>query len=51
MPYPIEVVVATKGEVMNSELLSDVNNFIREKDQDDVDQYLRKTWEVIDVEA
>lgn len=44
VPYPIGVVVATKGEAMNSELLSDVNNFIREKDQDDVDQYLRKTW-------
>lgn len=49
--YPIDVVVATKGEVMNSELLSDVNNFIREKDQDDVDQYLRKTWEVVNIEA
>lgn len=50
VPYPIEVVVATKGETMNSELLSDVNNFIREKDQDDVDQYLRRTWEVVKVE-
>lgn len=50
-PYPIDVVVATKGEVMNIELLSDVNNFIRGKDQDDVDQYLRETWEVVDVEA
>lgn len=49
--YPINVVVAAKGEVMNSELLSDVNNFIREKDQDDVDQYLRKTWEVVNIEA
>lgn len=51
VPYPIEVVVATKGEVMNSELLSDVNNFIREKDQDGVDQYLRETWEVVEIEA
>lgn len=49
--YPIDVAVAAKGEVMNSELLSDVNNFIREKDQDDVDQYLRKTWEVVNIEA
>ena len=49
--YPISVVVASKSEVMNSELLSDVNNFIREKDQDDVDQYLRKTWEVVRIEA
>lgn len=49
--YPISVVVASKSEVMKSELLSDVNNFIREKDQDDVDQYLRETWEVVDVEA
>ena len=49
--YPISVVVAAKGEAMNSELLSDVNNFIREKDQDDVDKYLRDTWEVVDVEA
>ncbi len=51
VPYPIEVVVATKGEAMNSELLSDVNNFIREKDQDDVDQYIRETWEVVEIEA
>lgn len=51
VPYPIGVVVATKGGAMNSELLSDVNNFIREKDQDDVDQYLRKTWEVVNIEA
>lgn len=49
--YPISVVIASKSEVMKSELLSDVNNFIREKDQDDVDQYLRETWEVVDVEA
>lgn len=49
--YPISVVVASKGEAMNSELLSDVNNFIREKDQDDVDQYLRETWEVVEIEA
>jgi len=49
--YPISVVVASKSGVMNSELLSDVNNFIREKDQDDVDQYLRKTWEVVRIEA
>nr|DAR82609.1 MAG TPA: hypothetical protein [Caudoviricetes sp.] len=49
--YPISVVVASKGEVMNSDLLSDVNNFIREKDQDDVDQYLRTTWEVVRIEA
>lgn len=51
VPYPIGVVVATKGEAMDSELLSDVNNFIREKDQDDVDQYLHKTWEVVRIEA
>lgn len=51
VPYPIEVVVATKGEAMNSELLSDVNSFIREKDQDDVEQYLRETWEVVEIEA
>lgn len=49
--YPISVVVASKSEVMNSELLSDVNNFIREKDQDGVDQYLCKTWEVVRIEA
>lgn len=49
--YPIEVVVAAKGEVMNSELISNVNAFLREKDQDDVDQYLRKTWEVVRIEA
>ena len=51
VPYPISVVVASKSEVMNSELLSDVNNFIREKDQEGVERYLRETWEVVDVEA
>lgn len=51
VPYPISVVVASKSEVMNSELLSDVNNFIRGKDQDDVEQYLRETWEVVNIEA
>lgn len=49
--YPISVVVASKSEVMNSELLSDVNNFIREKDQEGVERYLRETWEVVDIEA
>lgn len=51
VPYPIEVVVAAKGETVKSELLSDVNKFIREKDQDDVDRYLRETWEVVEIEA
>lgn len=51
VPYHISVVVASKGEAMNSELISNVNNFIREKDQDDVDQYLRETWEVVNIEA
>ena len=51
VPYPISVVVASKSEVMNSDLLSDVNNFIREKDQEGVERYLRETWEVVDVEA
>ena len=51
VPYPIEVVVASKSEVISSELLSDVNNFIREKDQEGVERYLRETWEVVEIEA
>ena len=49
--YPIEVVVAAKGEVINSELISNVNAFLREKDQEGVEQYLRETWEVVNIEA
>lgn len=49
--YPIEVVVAAKGEVINSELLSNVNGFIRDNDRDGIEQYLRETWEVVEIEA
>ena len=49
--YPIEVVVATKGEVINSELISNVNGFIRDNDRDGIEQYLRETWEVVNIEA
>ena len=49
--YPIDVVVAAKGEVMSSELISNVNGFIRDKGRDGIEQYLRETWEVVDVEA
>lgn len=49
--YPIDVVVAAKGEVMSSGLLSNVNGFIRDKGRDGIEQYLRETWEVVDVEA
>lgn len=49
--YPIEVVVAAKGEVINSELISNVNGFIRDKGRDGIEQYLRETWEVINIEA
>jgi len=51
VPYPIEVVVATKGEVMNSELLSDVNAYLRDNNQEGVERYLRETWEVVEIEA
>lgn len=49
--YPIEVVVAAKGEVINSELISNVNGFIRDKGRDGIEQYLRETWEVVNIEA
>lgn len=49
--YPIEVVVAAKGEVINSELISHVNGFIRDNDRDGIEQYLRETWEVVNIEA
>lgn len=49
--YPIEVVVAAKGAVINSELISNVNAFLRDNNQEGVDQYLRKTWEVVNIEA
>lgn len=49
--YPIEVVVAAKGGVISSELISNVNGFIRDKGRDGIEQYLRETWEVVDVEA
>ena len=49
--YPIDVVVAAKGEVMSSELLDHVNAFLRDNNQEGVEQYLRETWEVVDVEA
>jgi hypothetical protein len=49
--YPIEVVVAAKSEVISSELLSNVNGFIRDNDRDGIEQYLRETWEVVNIEA
>ena len=49
--YPIEVVVAAKGEVISSALISNVNGFIRDNGRDGIEQYLRETWEVVDVEA
>lgn len=49
--YPIEVVVAAKGEVISSELISNVNGFIRDNDRDGIEQYLRETWEVVNIEA
>lgn len=49
--YPIEVVVAAKGEVIKSELISNVNGFIRDNDRDGIERYLRETWEVVRVEA
>nr|DAN78832.1 MAG TPA: hypothetical protein [Caudoviricetes sp.] len=49
--YPIDVVVAAKGEVISSELISNVNAFLRDNNQEGVEQYLRETWEVVDVEA
>nr|DAY10977.1 MAG TPA: hypothetical protein [Caudoviricetes sp.] len=51
LQYPINVVVAAKGEVISSELISNVNNFILEKSQQDVDQYFSDTWEVVDIGA
>ena len=51
VPYPISVVVASKSEVMNSELLDHVNAFLRDNNQEGVERYLRETWEVVDVEA
>lgn len=49
--YPIGVVVASKSEVMSSELLDHVNTFLRGNNQEGVERYLRETWEVVDVEA
>lgn len=49
--YPIDVVVAAKGEVINSELISNVNAFLRDNNQEGVERYLRKTWEVVSIEA
>lgn len=51
VPYPISVVVASKSEVMNGELLDHVNAFLRDNNQEGVERYLRETWEVVDVEA
>lgn len=51
VPYPIGVVVASKSEVMNSELLDHVNAFLRDNNQEGVERYLRNTWEVVDIEA
>ena len=50
-PYPINVVVASKSEVINSELISNVNGFPRDNNQEGVERYLRNTWEVVKVEA
>lgn len=49
--HPISVVVASKMEVMGSELLNHVNGFLRDNNQEGVEQYLRETWEVVDIEA
>lgn len=49
--YPINVVIAAKSEVMNGELLDHVNAFLRDNNQEGVEQYLRKTWEVVNIEA
>lgn len=49
--YPIDVVVASKSEVMSSNLISNVNGFIRDNGRDGIEQYLRETWEVVDIEA
>lgn len=49
--YPIDVVVAAKGEVISGELLDHVNAFLRDNNQEGVERYLRNTWGVVDVEA
>lgn len=51
LQHPIGVVVASKREVMSSELLDHVNAFLRDNNQKGVERYLRNTWEVVDVEA
>lgn len=51
VPYPIDVVVASKSEVMNSELLDHVNAFLRDNNQEGVERYLHNTWEVVNIEA
>lgn len=49
--YPIEVVVASKSGAISSELLDHVNAFLRDNNQEGVEQHLRETWEVVKVEA
>lgn len=51
LQYPIEVVAASKNEVMSSELLAHVNAFLRDNSQEGVEQYLRETWDVVNIEA
>lgn len=51
LQHPIGVVIASKSEVMSSELLDHVNAFLRDNNQEGVERYLRNTWEVVDVEA
>lgn len=49
--YPINVVIASRSEVMSCELLNHVNGFLRDNNQEGVEQYLRETWEVVNIEA
>lgn len=51
LQYPIGVVVASRSEVVSSELLDQVNTFLRDNNQEGVERYLHNIWEVVDVEA
>lgn len=51
LQHPINVVVASKSEVISSELLDQVNAFLRDNNQEGVERYLRETWEVVNIEA
>lgn len=51
LQHPIGVVVASKSEVMSSELLAHVNAFLRDNNQEGAERYLHNTWEVVDIEA